>query len=89
MIRRFIARVKRATWAALARRVCRHYDADLFRRANVNNVRGTLTEVSSFMDRSGFLRDGRYPGGRHAERKVRGLVTWAHSQFVPLNPEGW
>lgn len=27
--------------------------------------------AGAFMERSGFLRDGRYPGGRHAERKLR------------------
>lgn len=28
-------------------------------------------DVLLFCTTSGFLRDGRYPGGRHAERKIR------------------
>jgi hypothetical protein len=33
-----------------------------------------LPQLLTFCNTSGFLRDGRYPGGRHAERKIRAIV---------------
>lgn len=34
-----------------------------------------VLEVIQFCAGSGFLRDGRYPGGRPAERKLRSLLA--------------
>ncbi len=33
-----------------------------------------LEDLYWFTERSGFLRDGRYPGGRHAERRIIAYV---------------
>lgn len=34
-----------------------------------------LNALVAFTSTSGFLRDGRYPGGRHAERKIHRTVA--------------
>lgn len=39
------------------------------------NLEEHAWELTAFCNTSGFLRDGRYPGGRHAERKIRRLVN--------------
>lgn len=39
---------------------------------DAKRLRRRMMFADNFMGRSGFLRDGRYPGGRHAERKLRG-----------------
>ena len=38
-------------------------------------ARVSAIEAIAFCERSGFLRDERYPGGRHAERKLRHLLV--------------
>lgn len=34
-----------------------------------------LDSLIRFTSHSGFLRDGRYPGGRHAERKIHRTIA--------------
>lgn len=71
-------RLKVWFWAMLAVRVCRHYAAVLMSRGNHEGMKEGVQELESFTERSGFLRDGRFPGGRHAERRIRkftGLIT--------------
>ena len=45
-----------------------------------------IVELWSLTARSGFLRDGRYPGGRHAERKILTQVDRIHRGMVPTDP---
>lgn len=58
-------------WALLARQVERHYAAVLVEDAALAQALDMAADVGAFCEHSGFLRDGRYPGGRHAERKLR------------------
>ena len=62
-------------WQGLARTVERHYDVWLIHRTDWEGVLEHAAQVNAFCDHSGFLRDGRYPGGRHAERKIRKRVV--------------
>lgn len=40
-------------------------------RSLLDAAMGEVVGLEGFCSRSGFLRDGRYPGGRPAERKLR------------------
>lgn len=40
-----------------------------------DEVTGALNDLVTFTGKSGFLRDGRYPGGRLAERKIHKTVA--------------
>jgi hypothetical protein len=42
--------------------------------ARLRRADAILEDLYWFTETSGFLRDGRYPGGRHAERRIMGLV---------------
>lgn len=46
------------------------------------DARAWLLDAEIFCDTSGFLRDGRYPGGREAERKLRGKVGRAYDALT-------
>lgn len=54
--------------------VCRHFEAVPVVRADVEWAEHAAGALMELCECSGFLRDGRYPGGRHAERKVRGYA---------------
>ena len=70
-----LRRIRGWFWRRLAGVVERHYGAYLIHRGDWVGVRQSALDVNVFCDRSGFLRDGRYPGGRHAERKIRKRVV--------------
>lgn len=61
-------------WRLFARVVQRHYKAQLITVENWYAMNRELSCVVAFCGHSGFLRDGRYPGGRHAERKICGMI---------------
>jgi len=62
-------RLKLATW--LLRTLPDH---GVYRTSRLRAALADAEGLEAFCARSGFLRDGRYPGGRPAERKVKGYV---------------
>ncbi len=69
-------------WRRLAQVIERHYSAYLVLQSDWQVVVNETVSLDIFCNKSGFLRDGRYPGGRHAERKIRRLagVMYDHMQ---------
>lgn len=45
------------------------------RTKDYNAAKSAAFIALDFTQHSGFLRDGRYPGGRHAERTLRDTLT--------------
>ncbi len=62
-------------WRRLARVIERHYKCYLIGRGEWDAAIYFGENLHEFCRKSGFLRDGRYPGGRHAERKIRWRVN--------------
>lgn len=61
-------------WRKLAWKVERHYSAYLVRQSDWQEVVNETASLDVFCNKSGFLWDGRYSGGRHAERKIRRMA---------------
>ena len=54
---------------------CARYQVVPLSDAEFRVAQDAIIELRTFTQVSGFLRDGRYPGGRHAERKIRADVS--------------
>ena len=65
---------------------CVRYQVVPVRSTDAAEVSAAMVELWSFTARSGFLRDGRYPGGRHAERKIVTQVARMHQGLVSADP---
>lgn len=78
--------LRRLRWWLLIR-LCRPFDMIPVPFRIVAHVKLCSIQAIRLCDESGFLRDGRYPGGRHAERKLRGRLA-PISRF-PTPEECW
>ncbi len=50
-------------------------------RERLTRAEMVLDDLYWLTQESGYLRDGRYPGGRHAERKIRVMVDELDALF--------
>lgn len=75
-------------FAWLLFRVAASFGLMLVPVASMEYIGEQLAGAEQFMERSGFLRDGRYPGGRQAERKLHGGIVRARleADFARITP---
>lgn len=59
---------------ALASLLCRVVGCVPVEEGEYKALAAAGRELTGFCGRSGFLRDGRHSGGRHAERKIRAIA---------------
>ena len=68
-----------AWWRAVRwqrfQRACEQQGMTPFPTAEARDTARVLDDLTAFTEKSGFLRDGRYPGGRQAEKKIARTVA--------------